>query len=60
MFKFKIFKKKSYTVWHQDSPGSKVVVHRNFFHELIYPKEFSGIGENYSWSGYEHTIDRTK
>lgn len=34
-------------VWHQDSPGIKVRVRRNWWQRLIYPRGFSGVGERH-------------
>ena len=62
MFDFilKYFHKKAYIVWHQDSPGSKVVVYRNIFTDILRSKEFSEVGEKYYWHGYEKAVDRTE
>lgn len=39
-------------VYHQDSPGIRVLVKRNYFQELISPRASSRIGERH-WSAYD-------
>lgn len=34
-------------VWHQDSPGIRVMVRRNWLQRLLYNPEFSEIGERH-------------
>lgn len=34
-------------VWHQDSPGVRVRVRRNWLQRLIYPRDFSGVCEKH-------------
>lgn len=34
-------------VWHQDSPGMRVYVKRGWFKRLLYPKQFSRVGEKH-------------
>ncbi|AGS82047.1 hypothetical protein O152_gp316 [Pseudomonas phage PaBG] len=34
-------------VWHQDSPGVRVYVSRNWLQRMIYSKEFSHVGERH-------------
>lgn len=40
-------------VWDQDSPGMKVWVIRNWWQELIYPREFDEVHEK-TYTGYPH------
>lgn len=42
-----MFKTVELYVWHQDSPGIQVRVRRNWWQQLIYPRCFSGVGENH-------------
>ena len=42
-----MFSTKTVKVWHQDSPGMRVMVRRNWWQRLIYPKHFSGVGEKH-------------
>lgn len=42
-----MFKTVELVVWHQDSPGMRVRVRRNWLQRLIYPRGFSGVGEKH-------------
>lgn len=42
-----LFKKDFYYVFHQDSPGIKVLVKRNKIQNFLYSKHFSIIGEKH-------------
>lgn len=46
LFKY-LFKKDFYIVFHQDSPGIKVLVKRNKIQNFFYSKHFSMIGEKH-------------
>jgi len=47
-------------LWHPESPGEKVLVFRNWWQRLIYPKHFATLGETIKYGKSLLALRRNK
>lgn len=56
----RLFKTRPYVVFHPESPGLKVLVFRNWIHDLLYSKDFASSSEDWYYDSLHVGINRTE
>ena len=56
----RLFKTRPYVVFHPESPGIKVLVFRNWIHDLFYSKDFASGSEDWHYDSLHVGINRTE
>ena len=56
----RLFKTRPYVVFHPESPGIKVLVFRNWIHDLLYSKDFASSSEAWYYDSLHVGINRTE
>lgn len=55
----RLLKTRPYVVFHPESPGLKVLVFRNWIHDLLYSKDFASSSEDWYYDSLHVGINRT-